>query len=69
MYKELLDEYFITVVRTSDSDIMNEKRYLLPPTSLSRFFFHEETDVDGYVKCRLSPYQTSLVQDDHFVQT
>lgn len=26
-------------------------------------------DKDGFMKCSLSPYQTSLVQDNHFVPT
>lgn len=68
VYKKLLDEYYVSVVRTEDGNILNEKRYLLPPTPISQFVFGVG-EVDGYMRCNLSPYQSALVQDDHFVQT
>ena len=45
---------------------MNEKRYILPPTRLSEFFFGEGTE-DGFMKCNLSQYKSSLVDGNHFV--
>lgn len=34
-FKKLLDEYYVYVLRTENGQILNEKRYLLPPTKLS----------------------------------
>ena len=68
MFKSLLDEYYVSVVRTSKGNILNEKRYILPPTSLSQFLF-EAGDGEGFVECNLIPHQTALVQDNHFVKT
>ena len=36
-FKALLDEYYVSVLRTDDAQILNEKRYLLPPTPISQF--------------------------------
>ena len=53
VFKTLLDEYYVSVMRTKGGHILNEKRYLLPPTRLSSFFFGTQ-DEDGYIKCSLS---------------
>lgn len=55
VFKTLLDEYYVSVMRTKGGHILNEKRYLLPPTRVSSFFFGTD-DGDGYIKCSLSPY-------------
>lgn len=67
-FKALLDEYYVCIVRSENGNILNEKRYILQPTPISQFVFGMG-DEDGYMKCNLSPYQTSLVQDNHFVPT
>ena len=63
----MLDDYYVSVVRTSDGNILNEKRYILPPTRVTDSIFN--ADGDGWIGCSLSQYQTSLVQDNHFVNT
>ena len=67
-FKELLDDYYVSVVRTDNGNILNEKRYILQPTPISQFIFGMG-DTDGFMDCSISPYQTSLVQDNHFVST
>ena len=51
----MLDEYYVSVVRTENGNILNEKRYILQPTPISQFIL-EMGDSDGYMKCRISPY-------------
>lgn len=63
----MLDDYYVYVMRSDNGNILNEKRYLLPPTPISEFFFRQGSD-DGYIKCNLSPYQSSLIEGEHFVQ-
>jgi len=67
-FKKLLDEYYVYVVRTENGNILNEKRYILPPTRISEFILGMG-DRDGFMKCSLSPYQTPIIQDEHFVNT
>ena len=59
-FKALLDDYYVQVIRTSEGEILNEKRYLLPPTPLSQFILGMG-DSDGFMKCNLSPYQSPMV--------
>ena len=65
-FKSLLDDYYVQVFRTDKGEILNEKRYLLPPTQISQFILGMGGD-DGFMPCNLSEYQTSLVQNNHFV--
>ena len=67
-YKNLLEEYYVYVLRTENGTILNEKKYILPPTKLSEFFFGSGTD-DGYIKCSANQYQSALVDGKHFVPT
>ena len=67
-FKALLDDYYVSVLRTDKAQILNEKRYLLPPTPISQFVLGMGSE-NGYMKCNLSPYQTSLVKDNHYVKT
>lgn len=61
-FKALLDDYYVSVVRTNKGEFLNEKRYILPPTSLSEFILGMgEENNDGFMKCNLSPYQSALV--------
>lgn len=41
---------------------MNESRYILPPTQLSKFV------VSDFIDCTLTPYQSAMVKDEHFVK-
>ena len=61
---ELLKDYYVCVVRSDERGILNEKRYLLQPTSVSDALLG--TQGDGFVKCNLSKYQTPLVQNGGF---
>lgn len=36
-YMESLDDYYVSVLRAKDGEILNEKRYILPPTPITRF--------------------------------
>ena len=67
-FKELLDEYYVCVLRTENGQILNEKRYLLKPTPLSEFFLGMG-DKDGFIKCNLSPWQSPMIENDHYVDT
>ena len=60
-----MDEYFVTVLRTENGQILNEKRYLLPPTPISKLLVGESDD--GYTKCKLSKWQSAQINGDHFV--
>ena len=67
-FKSLLDEYYVYVMRTEKGDILNEKRYILPPTPLSQFILGMGGD-DGFMQCNLNPYQSAMIKDEHFVPT
>ena len=67
-FKALLDDYYVSVARTENGDILNEKRYILPPTPLSQFILGVEGD-GSKMKCKLGRYQSAMVQDGHFVST
>lgn len=54
-FKALLDDYYVSVLRTDKAQILNEKRYLLPPTPISQFVLGMGSE-NGYMKCNLSPY-------------
>ncbi len=34
-FKSLMDEFYISILRTDKGQFLNEKRYILPPTKLS----------------------------------
>ena len=68
IFKSLLDEYYVYVMRTENGNVLNEKRYILKPTPVSEFLLGMVDD-DGYIKCNLNKYQTSSVKDNHFVAT
>lgn len=36
-YMDALDDYYVSVLRAKDGEILNEKRYILPPTPITRF--------------------------------
>ena len=62
--QSLLEDYYVCVLRTEDETILNEKRYLLPPTKMSDFMLMDSND--GFVKCNLSRYQSSDLDNEHF---
>lgn len=65
-FRDVLDDYYVYVMRTENGEILNEKRYLLKPTSLAELIYG--TDENEWTKCNLSKYQTPLVQDNHYVR-
>ena len=69
VFRRLLDEYYITVVRTDQGDVANERKYILPPTSISELLFNNDASTDdGYVRCGgLMEYADPMVQDNHYV--
>ena len=69
VFRRLLDEYYITVVRTDKGELANERKYILPPTSISELLFNNDASTnDGYVRCAgLVEYADSTVQDNHYV--
>ena len=62
-FKNVLSEYYVSILRTDNGRIMNEKRYILPPTPVSEFLV--SGDESGYVGCKLSRYLTASVKDNH----
>ena len=78
-FKSILDEYYVSILRTDNGQFLNEKRYILPPTKVSEFVLeltddestldeeHKKKIDDGFVECNLGEYLSSQVQDDHFV--
>lgn len=64
----MLDEYYVCVLRTEKGQILNEKRYLLKPTPLSEFFLGMG-DSDGFIRCNLSPWQSPMIEKEHYVDT
>lgn len=69
VFKRLLDEYYITVVRTDKGELANERKYILPPTSISELLFNNDASTNyGYVRCSgLVEYADPTVQDNHYV--
>lgn len=64
-YREVLDQYYVSIVRTDNGNIINEKRYILPPTKMSEIILDNCT-TDGYYKCNLSEYISPQVEGNHF---
>jgi len=44
-FKELLDEYYVCIMRTDKGQFLNEKRYILPPTKVSEFVLELTDDL------------------------
>ena len=66
--KNALDEYYVSILRTDNGEILNEKRYILPPTRISDAIVGNMDD--GYYGCNISRWQTASVDDeDKFVNT
>lgn len=63
---DILSEYYVSIMRTDGGNILNEKRYILKPTSVADLFV-QSGDSDGFVKCSISPYQSASIEGDHFV--
>jgi len=59
----------VSIIRASEGVIQNEKRYILPPTPVTRFLLGGEMEgnTDGFVKCNLSQFQSSSVKDNRHV--
>lgn len=64
----LLEDYWVYVFRAEDGEILNERRYILPPTRLTDAILNVD-DEEGFRKCNLSQWQTSYVQGNHYVPT
>ena len=63
----MFDDYYIYVLRTHDGEILNEKRYILPPTRVSDILFRGT--VEGWIDCNLSQYQSAMMCADGYVST
>ena len=63
-----LDEYYVSVLRTDNSNILNEKRYLLRPMKVADLISISCTQ-DEYFKCNLGKWHSSNIKDNHFVST
>lgn len=76
-FKALLDEYYVSILRTDNGQFLNEKRYILPPTKVSEFVLELTDDLstvrdgkkidDGYVDCNLGKYMSADVDGNHYV--
>ena len=70
-FKGLLDEYYVSILRTDNGQFLNEKRYILPPTKVSEFVLEltdeQEKMDDGYVECNLGEYQSPSISGNHYV--
>ena len=66
-FKEVLDDYYVTIVRADNGEFLNEKRYILPPTPLSEIMV-TSTD-DGFRPCNLSRYQSAMTRGGRFLET
>ena len=70
-FKNLLDEYYVSILRTDKGQFLNEKRYILPPTKLSEFVLElcdgEKNLDDGFVDCKLGKYLSSSIEGNHYV--
>lgn len=75
-FKSILDEYYVSILRTDNGQFLNEKRYILPPTKLSEFILELSDDpdkamdtskIDGYINCNLGEYQSPSIDGDHYV--
>lgn len=62
---ENLDDYYVSVLRTENANILNEKRYLLKPFKVSSMLL----DNSEYVKCNIGKWHSSNIKDNHFVST
>ena len=51
-----LDEYYVSVLRTDNSSILNEKRYLMRPMRVKDLLLDIDIDADSeYFKCNFTP--------------
>lgn len=70
-FKAMLDEYYVSILRTDKGQLLNEKRYILPPTKLSEFVLElcdgDKNLDDGYVNCNLGKYLSANISGNHFV--
>ena len=75
-FKSILDEYYVSILRTDNGQFLNEKRYILPPTKVSEFVLELSDDpdkardiskIDGYVDCNLGKYLSSSISGNHYV--
>ena len=75
-FKSILDEYYVSILRTDSGQFLNEKRYILPPAKLSEFVLELSDDpnkaidtskIDGYINCNLGEYQSPSIDGDHYV--
>ena len=65
-----LDEYYVSVLRTDNSSILNEKRYLMRPMRVKDLLLDIDIDADSeYFKCNLSKWHSANIKDNHFVST
>ena len=64
-FKSILDEYYVSILRTDNGQFLNEKRYILPPTKVSEFVLELTDDRkkmdEGYVNCNLGKYLSSSI--------
>lgn len=67
-YGKLLDEYYVSILRTENGEIQYEKRYFLPPTPISKFMF-ESPNENGFIQCKLNEYQSANIDGNHFETT
>lgn len=72
MFKSLLDEYYVSILRSDKGQFLNEKRYILPPTKLSEFILELSDEMKseedaGYVDCNLGKYLSSSIEGNHYV--
>ena len=78
-FKDTLDEYYVSILRTEDGQFLNEKRYILPPTKVSEFVLELTDDLntlddtktlkvdEGYIDCNLGKYLSASIQGNHYV--
>lgn len=64
---ERIDDYYVSVLRTENANILNERRYLLKPFKVSGFLMEVESDEHKYMKCNLGKWHSSGIKDNHFV--
>lgn len=76
MFKSMLDEYYVSILRSDKGQFLNEKRYILPPTKLSEFVLEMKdtpndsgVPYDGYVDCKLGKYLSSSIEGNHYVSS
>lgn len=76
-FKSILDEYYVSILRTDNGQFLNEKRYILPPTRVSEFVLELTDDrntldednrkIDDYVDCNLGKYLSPSISGNHYV--